>query len=58
MPLKFDYGGMTFSKWYAEVNARSFYIPGITVVVVALFVSIFPALRAARIAPANAMRMN
>lgn len=58
MPFKFDYGGMTFTRWYSEVNARSLYIPGITVIVVALFVSVFPASRAARIAPASAMRMN
>lgn len=58
MPITFDYGGMTFSRWYAEVSARSLYIPGITVIAVALFVSVFPASRAARIAPAGAMRTN
>ncbi len=58
MPFKFSYGGVEFTRWYSEVNARSLYIPGITVAVVALLVSIFPASRAARIAPAKAMRTN
>ncbi|MDD3731841.1 MAG: FtsX-like permease family protein [candidate division Zixibacteria bacterium] len=58
MPFKFSYGGVEFTRWYSEVNARSLYIPGITVAVVALLVSIFPATRAARIAPADAMRTN
>lgn len=58
MPFKFSYGGVEFTRWYSEVNARSLYIPGITVAVVALLVSIFPASRAAHVAPADAMRTN
>jgi len=58
MPITFTYGGVEFNRWYAIVNARTLYIPAITVVIVAMLVSIFPAARAARITPASAMRMN
>lgn len=52
------YGGVEFKTMYSELNARSFYIPAITIFVSALIVSIIPALKAARIAPAKAMRMH
>jgi len=58
LPQSFTYGGIEFKNMYAEVNARSLYIPAITVMLSALLVSIFPALRAARIKPAKAMRMH
>lgn len=58
MPLSFTYGGVEFNHWYAAVTPRSLYIPTITVFIVAMLVSIFPAIRAARITPANAMRMH
>ena len=47
---------MAFQKMYATVSVRSLTIPAITVLVSAIAVSLFPALRAARIAPASAMR--
>jgi putative ABC transport system permease protein len=56
MPHPFRYGGVEFTHYYSEVNARSLYIPAITVFFSAILVSIFPALRAARIAPARALR--
>jgi ABC-type lipoprotein release transport system permease subunit len=56
MPETFTYGGIEFSRMYTEVNARSLYIPAITVILSATLVSIFPSLRAARIEPAKAMR--
>jgi putative ABC transport system permease protein len=56
MPHAFRYGGMEFTHYYSEVNARSLYIPAITVFLSAMMVSVFPALRAARIAPARALR--
>jgi putative ABC transport system permease protein len=56
MPHPYRYGGMVFSHYYNEINARSFYIPAITVFFSALFVSVFPALRAAHISPARALR--
>ncbi len=52
------YGGVEFKTMYSELNARSFYIPAVTLFFSALIVSIFPALKAARIAPAKAMRMH
>jgi ABC-type lipoprotein release transport system permease subunit len=56
MPETFTYGGVEFSKMYTAVNARSFYIPALTVIFAANFISTFPALKAARIEPALAMR--
>ena len=56
MPQEFTYGGIKFQTMYAEVNARSLIIPAITVILSAAIVSIFPALKAARILPARAMR--
>jgi putative ABC transport system permease protein len=56
MPEKFTYGGVEFSHYYSEVNGHSFYIPAITVMLAAMIISIFPALKAARIEPARALR--
>lgn len=56
LPQEFSYGGIVFQTMYAAVTVRSLAIPAITVLVSAIFVSLFPALRAARIAPATAMR--
>lgn len=58
MPMTFTYGGMEFDKYYAEVNVRSFIIPAITVLFTATFVSIFPAIKAARTAPSKTMRIH
>ena len=51
-------GGIEFSKIFTEVNLRTIIIPGITVLFTAVLVSIFPAIKAARIEPAKAMRMH
>ncbi|MDH4223080.1 MAG: ABC transporter permease [candidate division Zixibacteria bacterium] len=58
MPQGFTYGGMEFTHYYSEVNARSLYIPAITVIFSAIFVSLFPALKAAKVAPSRALRMH
>jgi ABC-type lipoprotein release transport system permease subunit len=58
MPQPITYGGIEFTTMKTEINARSLYIPGITVIIVAVLVSIYPALRAAHIAPARVMRMH
>lgn len=58
LPEPFTYGGVEFSKMYSEINARSLYIPTVTVIIAATFVSIFPAMKAARTEPARAMRMH
>ncbi|HOP06417.1 MAG TPA: ABC transporter permease [candidate division Zixibacteria bacterium] len=56
MAQAFTYGGMEFKTMYSEVNLQSFTIPAITVTAAALLVSVIPALKAARTAPAKAMR--
>jgi len=53
-----SYGGVEFGKMFTEINARSFYIPGLAVLLSAVLVSIIPALRAAHVAPAKAMRIH
>jgi ABC-type lipoprotein release transport system permease subunit len=50
------YGGIEFKTMYAEVNARTLYIPAITVIISAIVAALFPALKATRITPAKAMR--
>jgi putative ABC transport system permease protein len=52
------YGGMVFDTMRSEINARSFLIPAVTVIVAALLVGLFPALKAARTDPARTMRMH
>ncbi len=53
---EFTYGGMKFGTMHAEVNLRSLMIPTLTVLFSALLVSLYPAIKAARILPAKAMR--
>ena len=55
-PEEITYGGMKFKTMYAEVNVRSLITPAITVMLSATVVSLFPAIKAARILPAEAMR--
>ncbi len=57
-PTTFTYGGIEFRKMYTEINARSFYIPALCIVFSAMFVALFPAAKAAHVAPAKAMRMH
>lgn len=56
LPEPISYGGMSFSTMRAEINLRSFYIPTITVFLVATLVSLFPAIKAAHTDPARSMR--
>lgn len=56
MPAPFTYGGMEFTHYYCEVNLFSFLVPALTVLLAASVVSVFPALRAAHIEPAKALR--
>jgi putative ABC transport system permease protein len=56
MPVSIEYGGMTFHTMNTEINVRSFMIPLVSVVFSATFISIFPAIKAARTQPAAAMR--
>jgi putative ABC transport system permease protein len=54
----FTYGGMKFDTLRSEINARSFYIPAITILLSATIVGLFPALKAAHTDPARSMRMH
>jgi ABC-type lipoprotein release transport system permease subunit len=56
MPQQFTYGGMEFSRFYTEVNAHSLYVPAVTVFVTSVIVGLFPAIKASRVAPAQALR--
>lgn len=53
----FTYGGMKWDVLRSEVNAQSFLIPAVTVLLSALTVSLFPAFKAARTEPARTMRI-
>ena len=55
-PEEITYGGMKLKTLYAEVNVRCLVTPAITVMLSAAIVSLFPAIKAARIMPAKAMR--
>ena len=55
-PEEISFGGMKLKTLYAAVNVRCLIIPAITVMLSATIVSLFPAIKAARIMPAKAMR--
>jgi len=55
-PQEITFGGMKLKTLYAEVNVRCLVIPAITVMLSATIISLFPAIKAARIMPAKAMR--
>ena len=56
IPMEITYGGMAFDRMYSEINARSLYIPAVTIIISAILVGVFPAIKAARTEPAKAMR--
>jgi putative ABC transport system permease protein len=58
LPEAISYGGMKFETMRAEINARSFYIPALTVMISATLVSLFPAIKAAKTDPAKSMRIH
>ncbi len=55
-PEEITFGGMKIKTLYAVVNARCLIVPAITVMLSATVVGLFPAIKAARIMPARAMR--
>ncbi len=55
-PQEITYGGMKLKTLYAEVNVRCLVIPAIAVMLSAFIAGLFPAIKAARILPAKAMR--
>jgi len=54
----FSYGGMEFKVMKAEINARSFYIPALTVLLSSFIIGLFPSLKAAHTDPAKSMRFH
>ena len=52
------FGGIKIEHMFTEINAMSFYIPTVTVLVVATLVSLFPALKAGHTDPARSMRIH
>jgi putative ABC transport system permease protein len=57
LPNPIEWGSVQFRYMKGEVNARSFYLPAITVIATSILVCLPPALRAARTEPAATMRM-
>ena len=55
-PEPVDMGGIIISTALAAVTPRSFIIPAVATVLTAILVSLWPALRAARVVPVKAMR--
>ena len=56
LPTAITYGGVTFDRLFTIINARSFYIPTISVLLMAAVASLLPAGKASRIPAARAMR--
>ncbi len=52
----FEYGGMEMDTILSVVNLRTLWIPGLVTFLAALTVSVFPAIRAAKIVPVKAMK--
>ncbi|MCG9126929.1 ABC transporter permease [Candidatus Poribacteria bacterium] len=57
-PTEITFGGMKMKTLYGAVTTASLVIPTITVMLSAILVSLFPAIKAARIIPAKAMRIH
>ena len=55
-PEPIEYGGMVFDRMIAKNTFRTIWIPSALTLGTAMLVSIFPALRAARVTPTRAMR--
>jgi ABC-type lipoprotein release transport system permease subunit len=55
-PTPIEYGGYIFERLTSEITLRSIAIPPLIIIGTALMVSIWPAMRAARIIPVKAMR--
>lgn len=58
MDLEIDIGGITYNRLLGEVSFHTLILPAIVVITSAVFVSIFPAIRAARMVPIKAIRAN
>jgi ABC-type lipoprotein release transport system permease subunit len=56
-PSPIDIGGFRITTMYGLIYPKAFLDPAIVTFLTALFVSIFPAMRAMKINPVEAMRM-
>jgi len=56
MSTSFEYGGITFDTMLSEVSFIVFWVPALVTFLAAVTVSVFPAIRAARIVPVKALR--
>jgi ABC-type lipoprotein release transport system permease subunit len=57
-PAPIEYGGYLFERLTSKLTPRSILVPPLIITGTALIVSIWPAIRAARIVPVKAMRSN
>jgi ABC-type lipoprotein release transport system permease subunit len=57
-PTPIEYGGYFFTKLTSEISLRSIVVPPLIILGTAVIVSIWPAVRAAKIVPVKAMRAN
>jgi putative ABC transport system permease protein len=57
-PTPIEYGGYIFERLTSKLTLRSIIVPPLIIMGTALLVSIWPAIRAARIIPVKAMRSN
>ena len=57
-PSPIEYGGFVIDKALGMVSIKSIILPPVTTIVTAILVSIYPAVRAARIIPVKALRTN
>ena len=55
LPTAFTYGGMTWDTMTARLSVKAFWQPALVTFLAAVLVSLFPAIRAARIKPTAAM---
>jgi len=56
MPTPIEWGGMRWDKILSEVSWKTLWLPGLVTFLSALLVSVPPGIRAARIAPVQALR--
>lgn len=56
LPTPFEYGGYVFDRLLGSLAAHVFWVPAAVTVGAAALVSMYPALRAARVVPVAAMR--
>ena len=56
VPTAMEVGGFAIETMVSEINAKTYWMPGVIVFTAAMLVSLFPAIKAARTVPVEAMR--